>query len=286
MNDGWIAMHRKILDWEWYHDINVCRLFFHIILKANHMPKKWKGKQINRGQFITGLNVLESETGLSVMQIRTALNKLKATREITIKVTNKYSLLTVVNYDEYQFDNDSDNTQSNTQPNRPVTGQQHTSNTQVTTTNNDNNQIMQKCESVLTQTRTRENGNSVGAFLIWYLDRYEAVTTFKYQRTYPKKAKYPEYQELLDRLGVDEIKIRAERYLKDGLGAAAGYGIEHFFGFQDKYSDMSIEASKKQARNKTNNTPRKSSIDPKSNMLAAQSDDQPWPEPEEVIWDE
>jgi hypothetical protein len=86
---GWIKIHRSILDWEWYEDTNTFRLFMHLILKANHKDKNYKGKLIKRGCLVTGRDLLSVETGLSVQQIRTCLERLKLTNEITIKTNSK-----------------------------------------------------------------------------------------------------------------------------------------------------------------------------------------------------
>lgn len=125
-----------MLEWEWYSDVNTTRLFIHCLLKANHKEKKWQGKVIPRGSFITGRSVLAEETGLTEQQIRTAITKLKSTNNITIKATNKFSLVTLVNYDSYQ-DNRAESTNKTT--NNTPNGQP-TNNQQVTTTNNDNNE--------------------------------------------------------------------------------------------------------------------------------------------------
>jgi hypothetical protein len=124
-----------MLEWEWYSDINTTRLFLHCLLKANHKEKKWQGKVIPRGSFITGRNVLADETGLTVQQIRTSISKLKSTNDLTIKATNKNSLVTVVNYGAYQ---DKELEVTNKTTSNPHNGQP-TDNQQVTTTNNDNN---------------------------------------------------------------------------------------------------------------------------------------------------
>ncbi len=135
MNNGWISIHRKMLEWEWYDDANTFRLFIHLLLKANHAPQKWRGNTVNSGQLITGRISLSEELGLSQQQIRTSLNKLKSTNEITIKTTNKYSILTIVNYNNYQ--NSKKESTSKTTSN--LTNKQPTSNQQVTTNNNTNN---------------------------------------------------------------------------------------------------------------------------------------------------
>ena len=101
-NNGFIVLHRSILSWEWYDDVNTTRVFIHCLLKANHTPRKWHGHLIERGQFITSLAKLAKETRLSVRELRTALNHLKMTNEVTIKPTNRFSIITIVNWDKYQ----------------------------------------------------------------------------------------------------------------------------------------------------------------------------------------
>ena len=125
MNNGWIKLHRSILDWEWYDDVNVTRLFLHCLFKANHKDKKYRGSVVKRGTFLTGRDLLALETGLSVQQIRTSLTKLKSTNELTIKSSRQGTVIEVVNYDKFQ---DATNTPTNEQP---------TSNQQVTSNKND-----------------------------------------------------------------------------------------------------------------------------------------------------
>ena len=136
MSTGWIKLHRGLLDWEWYDDINVTRLFLHLILKAHHKEKKYKGALIKRGQLLTGRELLSNETGLSQQQIRTCLTKLKSTNDITIKSTSKGTLLTVDKYGIYQG---SDIEATNKLTNR-TTNEQPTSNQRVTTNKNVKNE--------------------------------------------------------------------------------------------------------------------------------------------------
>lgn len=122
MNKGWIKIHRKILNWEWYSNLNVRVLFFHLLLKANYENKNWCGKTIKAGQLVTSLDHLVAQTGLSKQQIRTALDKLKSTHEINIQTTRQNTLITINNWNSFQ----EDNTQ--------ITDKQHTNNTQITLT--------------------------------------------------------------------------------------------------------------------------------------------------------
>jgi hypothetical protein len=100
--DGWIKLHRKLVEWEWYDDTNTFRLFLHLLLKANHKQKKYKGTVIQEGELVTGQDVLAKELKMTRRQIRTSLNKLKMTNEVTIKTSSKGSLIQVVNWSRYQ----------------------------------------------------------------------------------------------------------------------------------------------------------------------------------------
>lgn len=121
MDNGWIKIHRKMLNWEWYGDINTKVLFLHLLLIANHEDKKWRGITILRGQVLTSIKHLAKETKLTLMQTRTSLNRLKSTREITIKTTNKYTLITIEKYSDYQNKDNENNTQNNTRDNKRTT---------------------------------------------------------------------------------------------------------------------------------------------------------------------
>lgn len=125
-SNSWIKIYRKFLKWEWYDDINVKVLFLHCLLKANYKDKKWHGIEVRRGSFLTTIRGLAKETGLTPMQIRTALNKLKTTHEITQSSNTNYTVITINNYEKYQT--------NNTQDNKPITHQQHTNNTPITHT--------------------------------------------------------------------------------------------------------------------------------------------------------
>ena len=101
---GWIKLHRALIDWEWYTDHNTCRLFIHCLLRANHTDTKWRGQSLNRGQFLTSLESLSNETGLSISQIRTGFKKLESTHEIASLAQARSRVVTVLKYDSYQSD--------------------------------------------------------------------------------------------------------------------------------------------------------------------------------------
>lgn len=98
----YIKVFRRMLDWEWYTDVNTTKLFLHCLLKANWKDGSWHGYKYKRGQFITSIASLSHETGLSVKQVRTALKHLKMTGEVASKEYSKFRVITVSGYDDYQ----------------------------------------------------------------------------------------------------------------------------------------------------------------------------------------
>lgn len=125
---GWIKIHRKILDWEWYDDANTFRLFMHLILKANHKDKSYRGVMVKTGSLLTGRELLSNETGLSIQQVRTCLERLKSTNEITIKTNSQGTVIQIVKYKDYQIVTNE------------ITTKQPASNQQVTTNKNVENE--------------------------------------------------------------------------------------------------------------------------------------------------
>jgi hypothetical protein len=79
-------------------------LFINLLIDANIKDSEFMGVQVPRGSLIFGFFVYSKKLGLSVRQLRTALNHLKATSEVTIKTTNKFSIISITNWDEYQGD--------------------------------------------------------------------------------------------------------------------------------------------------------------------------------------
>lgn len=109
---GFILLHRKITEWEWYQNPNTFRVFLHCLLMANYSDGRFEGRDVKRGQFVTSLPKLSVQTKLSVQQVRTALKHLISTGEITDEGTSQYRVITIVKYDEYQKDNRQINSQS------------------------------------------------------------------------------------------------------------------------------------------------------------------------------
>ncbi len=124
MEEGWVKLHKKFIKWEWYDEIQTKVLFIHLLLTVNYEDRNWRGTLIRRGQTVTTLRQLAKTLRCSVQQIRTCLDHLKSTHEITQHSTPQHTVITLVRYDDYQTTNTLVNTQS--------THEQHTSNKRPT----------------------------------------------------------------------------------------------------------------------------------------------------------
>jgi len=136
METGWIKLHRSILKWEWWDDHNTFRLFTYLLLTVNFEEKKWHGKTIYPGEIVTSLNKLAIGTGLSQMKIRTSLDKLISTGEITSTVHSKYRVIAVNNFESFQA------VTSN------LTGKYQADNKQITTTKEYKNDKKEKNSNI------------------------------------------------------------------------------------------------------------------------------------------
>lgn len=123
--EGYVKIFRSILDWEWAGVPEMLSLWLRMLLKAEPKDRRWKGVVIRRGQFVTTVRDLAEESGLSLQKTRTILERLKATQEITQSPTQRYTIVTICNYDRYNSVEDSE--QHNQQHK-----EQHTGNTLAT----------------------------------------------------------------------------------------------------------------------------------------------------------
>ena len=102
LENGFVKLHRSILKWEWYDDVNTKVVFLHLLLTVSIEDTKWHGITVKRGSRVSSYAKLAEETGLSVRQVRTAIAHLEATGEATRTKYQKYTVFAINNYDEYQ----------------------------------------------------------------------------------------------------------------------------------------------------------------------------------------
>lgn len=103
MNNGWIKLCRKFLYWRCFKDSHCVHLFLYLLVNASSADCNCGEIELKRGQVITGRKRISDDTGISEQTVRTCLNKLKRGGEISVSSTNRFSIITVVNYDSYSI---------------------------------------------------------------------------------------------------------------------------------------------------------------------------------------
>lgn len=106
--NGWIKVHRKMLDHWVSQEPELFAFWMRLLLEANHSDAKrmFNGSliDIKRGQTLFGLEAFEAKSGISKKKLRRYLDMLEVEQMIGRQKTNKYSLISIINYDQYQIE--------------------------------------------------------------------------------------------------------------------------------------------------------------------------------------
>jgi len=112
MKAGWIKLFRKVQDNAIYKDSELLHIWTHCLLNASWEDKEvyFNGSmvRIRRGELIVGRDKLQERTGINGMTAYRKLNVLQKMGNVNIKANNRYSVVSVVNYDAYQGEPDED----------------------------------------------------------------------------------------------------------------------------------------------------------------------------------
>lgn len=102
-NGNFIKLFRKFKEWGWYSDPATKDVFIHLLLNANWQDGELEGEKIRAGECVFGRKKAAKELGLSERQVRTALDHLRKSGEIsTIKTTNRFSIIKIEKWTFYQ----------------------------------------------------------------------------------------------------------------------------------------------------------------------------------------
>lgn len=106
--EGYIKLHRKLLENPLVSDPHFAWLWVVLLLKANHdyTELMWDGGIIKMkpGQFITGRKKLAKETGVNEYKVERILKYLENTQQIEQQTNNRFRIITIVNWTKYQID--------------------------------------------------------------------------------------------------------------------------------------------------------------------------------------
>jgi hypothetical protein len=111
MHRGYIKLWRKTLDSDVWDNPHVFRIWCWCLMKATYKPiiqmVGYQSIPLLPGQFIFGRKKCSSETKVSEKQVRTCLQALKTANRIAIKTASKFSVVSIINWDDYQSQEDT-----------------------------------------------------------------------------------------------------------------------------------------------------------------------------------
>lgn len=137
MHRGFIRLWRKTADSQSAsRGANHIAMMAWLLMQANWSEKFVNGIRIDRGQLLTSVAKLSAELRISVQSVRTVLHNLTTDGFLTIKSTNKYSIVTICNFNTYQVDENADQQTNQQTSNKQATNKQQQ---QYNNKNNKNN---------------------------------------------------------------------------------------------------------------------------------------------------
>lgn len=190
---NFIKLDRKILDWEWYDDPATKIVFLDLLLNANFKDGSYRGIPLKKGEVVFGRKRCSERTGLTERQVRTAIDHLKTSGEIsTSKSTSKFTVIKVEKWGFYQGQDEESDQQATSK--RPASDQQ------TTTSKNEKNEKNEKNRERGTTHQKKPRGRKGNVLL----------TDEDYQSI---KDKYDQHVKLINK--VDAYLANTERTYKD-----------------------------------------------------------------------
>lgn len=105
---GWIKLQRDIMDHWIAQDNEYLAVWVRMLAEANFSDRKTviNGAlvEVKRGQLVFGLESYSEKTGVSVRRLRKLLELLESDSMIDRQKSNKFSLISIVNYAKHQDD--------------------------------------------------------------------------------------------------------------------------------------------------------------------------------------
>lgn len=144
--DGWIKLHRKMLENPVVNkDPDHLAVWIYLLLNATHKERAamWNGKKITlkAGELITGRTKIAEATGVSESKTRRVLELFKSEQQIDQQTNRHGSLISIVRWNDYQ---------QNDQPiDQPMTNQWPTNDQPMSTIQEIKNDIKKESFSLI-----------------------------------------------------------------------------------------------------------------------------------------
>ena len=101
-NGNYIKLNRQLLEWRYWYSETAVKLWILILMKANWKDGWFMGDRIPRGSLATSIASLAEECKKSPTTIKKWLNRFEEDGQISRRVTNRYTQITVINYGFFQ----------------------------------------------------------------------------------------------------------------------------------------------------------------------------------------
>jgi len=147
MNDGWIKLHRRILDNDiWRFDYTAWRVFETLLLLCNRKDGVWKGGRFQLAGWCGDMNPSTCYA---------ALVRLKNAKMITLSSNNKYTTFRICKWEDYQGNG---NTKGQQPDNNQITTRQHSNKNKEVRSKNITtiSEVDKKLLTILNETLNRE----------------------------------------------------------------------------------------------------------------------------------
>lgn len=109
MKNGWIKLQRGLLEHGIFQDGDLLRVWLYCLLQASYrqvqLPLGRQVIQLQPGQLLFGRKAVSQRLQMSEGQLRHIMQQLVELGSISVVSTNRYSIVTVVNWDTYQQEN-------------------------------------------------------------------------------------------------------------------------------------------------------------------------------------
>ena len=157
---GWIKLHRKLKDSLVFDNPDLLKVWIWCLLKATHddyiQMIGLQEVELKKGQFIFGRKVAANELKMSESKTYRLIKKLENMQNLNIKANNKFSVITIENWEIYQSDNNNNEQQSEQQMNNKRTTNEQQMNTNKNIKNNKNISIYSIFDSYSDNTDLRQ----------------------------------------------------------------------------------------------------------------------------------
>lgn len=164
---GWIRLDRAIQDHFLWREPEALKLWLHLLMAASLTDKAtvFNGQMLNirRGDLVFGLNAASAKLGVSISKLRKYLNWFEKDQMISRQKTNKFSIISITNYSQYQ-DIDKQTTRKAQASDKQTT-------TTIQVTSNNKQSIPPTVEEVRAYCQSRGNGIDPEMFIAFYETR-------------------------------------------------------------------------------------------------------------------